>query len=213
LTLKRVIDCDSNNEKNRQSSIKIEKCYDFYSKNLRDERIFLSLRSKLLIMIAICDVKFAKRVLKFDNVTVRIQNVYIYAIFFLSSFKNFFFLIIFSDLWFIFLFFSKRSIISLFQMTDLTVFLNEKFDVKMNIIIEKLRRCSFEEKYRAQIIILNRIIQTSIILDEKAKTFWQYVLNDFDNWRFHHSIVLNFVAIYSVISKIMNVVKKRKNAY
>jgi hypothetical protein len=111
------------------------------------------------------------------------------------------------------LFFSKRSIIFLFQMTDLIVFLSEKFDVEMNIIIEKLKRCSFEKKYRAQIIILNRIIQTSIILDEKAKTFWQYVLNDFDNWRFHHSIVLNFVAIYSVISEIVNAVKKKKNAY
>ncbi len=111
------------------------------------------------------------------------------------------------------MFFSKRSIIFLFQMTDLIVFLSEKFDVEMNIIIEKLKRCSFEKKYRAQIIILNRIIQTSIILDEKAKTFWQYVLNDFDNWRFHHSIVLNFVAIYSVISEIVNAVKKKKNAY
>jgi hypothetical protein len=32
-----------------------------------------------------------------------------------------------------------------------------------------------------QTIILNRIIQTNVILDEKAETFWQYVLNDFDN--------------------------------
>jgi hypothetical protein len=66
-------------------------------------------------------------------------------------------------------------------MIDWTVFLSEKFDVEMNIIIEKLRRCSFEKKYRAQIIILNRIIQTNIILDEKAATFWQYVLNNSDN--------------------------------
>jgi hypothetical protein len=56
-------------------------------------------------------------------------------------------------------------------MINLTVFLSEKFDVEMNIIIEKLKRCSFEKKYRAQIIILNRIIQTNIILDEKAETF------------------------------------------
>jgi hypothetical protein len=98
-------------------------------------------------------------------------------------------------------------------MTDLTVFLSEKFHVEMNIIIEKLRRCSLEKRYRAQIIILDRIIQTNIILDEKAKTFWQYVLNDFDNWRFHHSIVLNFVAIYSVISEIVNAVKKKRSVY
>ncbi len=109
--------------------------------------------------------------------------------------------------------FSKRSIISLFQMTDLTVFLSEKFDVEVNIIIEKLRRCSFEKRYHAQIIILDRIVQTNIILDEKAETFWQYVLNDSDSWRFHHSIVLNFVAIDSIISKIVNAVKKRRSAY
>jgi hypothetical protein len=53
----------------------------------------------------------------------------------------------------------------------------------------------------------------NIILDEKAKTFWQYVLNDFDNWRLHHSIVLNFVAIYFVISEIVNAVKKKRSAY
>jgi hypothetical protein len=56
-------------------------------------------------------------------------------------------------------------------MTDLTVFLSEKFDVEMNTIIEKLRRCALEERYRVQIIILNRIVQTNIILDEKAETF------------------------------------------
>jgi hypothetical protein len=98
-------------------------------------------------------------------------------------------------------------------MTDLTVFLSEKFDVEVNIIIEKLRRCSLEKRYRAQIIILDRIIQTSIILDEKAETFWQYVLNDSDSWRLHHSIVLNFAAIYSVISEIVNAVKKRRSVY
>jgi hypothetical protein len=64
-------------------------------------------------------------------------------------------------------------------MTELTVFLHEKFDVNVNIIIEKLRRYSLEEKYRAQIIISNRIIQTNINLDEKTKTFWQYVLKRF----------------------------------
>ncbi len=56
-------------------------------------------------------------------------------------------------------------------MTDLIVFLSEEFDVEMNIIIEKLKRCLLEKRYRDQIIILNRIIQTNIILDEKAETF------------------------------------------
>jgi hypothetical protein len=64
-----------------------------------------------------------------------------------------------------------------------------------------------------QTIILDRIIQTNVILDEKAETFWQYVLNDFDNWRFHHSIVLNFVAIYLVISEIVNAIKKKRSVY
>ncbi len=109
MTLKRVIDCDLNNEENRQSSIKIEKCCDFYSKNLRNERFFfLSLRSKFLIMIAICDMRFTKRMLEFDNVTVRTQKFYIYASFFFHRLKNFFFLIIFSDLWLIFFVFVEK---------------------------------------------------------------------------------------------------------
>ncbi len=85
--------------------------------------------------------------------------------------------------------------------------------MKMNTMIEKLKNCFSKEKYRMQTIILNRIIQTNVILDEKTKTFWQYVLNDFDNWRFHHSTVLNFVAIYFVISKIVNAIKKEKSVY
>jgi hypothetical protein len=85
--------------------------------------------------------------------------------------------------------------------------------VRMNTIIEKLKSCSSEEKYRMQIIILNRIVQTSTILDEKTKTFWQYVLDDADNWRFHHSIVLNLIATYSIISRIINAVKKKKDVY
>jgi hypothetical protein len=64
-----------------------------------------------------------------------------------------------------------------------------------------------------QTIILDRIIQTSVIFDEKTKTFWQYVLNDSDSWRLYHSIVLNFVAIYFVISKIVNAIKKERNVY
>ncbi len=66
-------------------------------------------------------------------------------------------------------------------MFDLTIFLNEAFEMKMNTMIEKLKNCFSEERYRMQTIILNRIIQTNVILDEKAETFWQYVLNDFDN--------------------------------
>jgi hypothetical protein len=83
----------------------------------------------------------------------------------------------------------------------------------MNTMIEKLKNCFSKKKYRMQTIILDRIIQTNVILDEKAKTFWQYVLNDFDNWRFHHSTVLNFVAIYFVISEIVNAIKKEKSVY
>ncbi len=85
--------------------------------------------------------------------------------------------------------------------------------MRMNTMIKKLKNCFLKKRYRMQTIILNRIIQTNVILDEKAKTFWQYVLNDFDNWRLHHSIVLNFVAIYFVILKIVNAIKKEKNVY
>jgi hypothetical protein len=98
-------------------------------------------------------------------------------------------------------------------MSDLTIFLNEASEMKVNTMIEKLKSCSSEEKYRMQTIILDRIIQTNVILDEKTKTFWQYILNDFDNWRLHHSTVLNFVAIYFVISKIVNAIKKERNVY
>jgi hypothetical protein len=98
-------------------------------------------------------------------------------------------------------------------MSDIIIFLNEASEMKMNTMIEKLKSCFSEKRYRMQIIILNRIIQTNIILDEKAETFWQYVLNDINNWRFHHSIVLNFVAIYFVISKIVNAIKKEKSVY
>ncbi len=98
-------------------------------------------------------------------------------------------------------------------MSDLIIFLNEASEMKVNTMIEKLKSCSSKEKYRMQTIILDRIIQTNVILDEKAETFWQYVLNDFDNWRFHHSIVLNFVAIYLVISEIVNAIKKKRSVY
>ncbi len=98
-------------------------------------------------------------------------------------------------------------------MSDLIIFLNEASEMKMNTMIEKLKNCFSKKRYRMQTIILNRIIQTSVILDEKAETFWQYVLNDFDSWRFHHLIVLNFVAIYFVISKIVNAIKKKKSVY
>ncbi len=98
-------------------------------------------------------------------------------------------------------------------MSDLIIFLNEASEMKVNTMIEKLKSCFSEEKYRMQTIILDRIIQTNVILDEKAETFWQYVLNDSDNWRFHHSTVLNFVAIYFVISEIVNAIKKERSVY
>ncbi len=47
----------------------------------------------------------------------------------------------------------------------------------------------------------------------KTKRFWKYVIDDAENWRFHHSNVLNFVAIYFVISKIANTAKKEKHVY
>ncbi len=98
-------------------------------------------------------------------------------------------------------------------MSDLIIFLNEAFEMKVNTMIEKLKSCSAEERYRMQTIILDRIVQTNVILDEKTKTFWQYVLNDSDKWRLHHSIVLNFVAIYFVISEIVNAIKKERSVY
>jgi hypothetical protein len=57
-------------------------------------------------------------------------------------------------------------------MSDLIIFLNEAFEMKMNTMIEKLKSCFSKKRYRMQTIILNRIIQTNVILDEKAETFW-----------------------------------------
>ncbi len=98
-------------------------------------------------------------------------------------------------------------------MSDLIIFLNEASQMRVNTMIEKLKSCFSEEKYRMQTIILNRIIQTNVILDEKTETFWQYVLNDSDSWRLHHSTVLNFAAIYFVISEIVNAIKKERSVY
>jgi hypothetical protein len=56
-------------------------------------------------------------------------------------------------------------------MSDLIIFLNEASEMKVNTMIEKLKSCSSKEKYRMQTIILDRIIQTNVILDEKAETF------------------------------------------
>ncbi len=56
-------------------------------------------------------------------------------------------------------------------MFNLIVFLNESFEKKMKQIIEKLKCCSSEKRYRAQITILDRIVQTNTILDEKTKRF------------------------------------------
>jgi hypothetical protein len=52
-------------------------------------------------------------------------------------------------------------------MSDLTVFLDETFDVTVKKMIEKLRACSFEKRYQVQTIILDKIIQNSIVLKKK----------------------------------------------
>ncbi len=56
-------------------------------------------------------------------------------------------------------------------MSDLTVFLDETFDVTVEKMIEKLRACSFEKRYQAQTIILDRIIQSNIVLEKKTVVF------------------------------------------
>ncbi len=49
-------------------------------------------------------------------------------------------------------------------MNNLIVFLDEIFEVIVEKMIEKLRACSFEERYQVQTIILDKIIQNSIVL-------------------------------------------------
>jgi hypothetical protein len=56
-------------------------------------------------------------------------------------------------------------------MSDLTVFLDETFDVTVEKMIEKLRACLFEERYQAQTIILDKIVQSSIVLEKKTAVF------------------------------------------
>ncbi len=56
-------------------------------------------------------------------------------------------------------------------MNDLIVFLDETFDVTIEKMIEKLRACFFEERYQAQTIILDKIIQNSIVLRKKTAVF------------------------------------------
>jgi hypothetical protein len=137
---------------------------------------------------------------------------FVYAFFFSSRSKIHFFNHFSQIFVHFFCFFENLKFLCL-KMSNLTIFLNETFKMKMNTMIKKLKNCFSKKRYRMQTIILNRIIQTNVILDKKTKTFWQYVLNDFDNWRFHHSIVLNFVAIYFVISEIVNAIKKEKSVY
>jgi hypothetical protein len=98
-------------------------------------------------------------------------------------------------------------------MSDLIIFFNETSEMKIDTMIKKLKCCFSAKKYRMQITILDRIVQTRTILDEKTKRFWKYVIDDAENWRFHHSIILNFVAIYFVILKIVNAVKKKRSVY
>ncbi len=56
-------------------------------------------------------------------------------------------------------------------MSDLIVFLDETFDVTIKKMIEKLQACSLEERYQAQTIILDKIVQNSIILEKKTAIF------------------------------------------
>ncbi len=56
-------------------------------------------------------------------------------------------------------------------MSDLIVFLDETFDVTIKKMIEKLRACSFEKRYQTQTIILDRIIQSNIVLEKKTTIF------------------------------------------
>jgi hypothetical protein len=66
-------------------------------------------------------------------------------------------------------------------MSDLTIFFYETFDVTIEKIIEKLWTCFLEERYQAQTIILDKIIQNNIVLKKNTIVFWQYVLNDNEN--------------------------------
>ncbi len=56
-------------------------------------------------------------------------------------------------------------------MSDLTIFLNEASEMKVDTMIKKLKCCLLTKKYRMQITILNRIVQTRTIHDEKTKRF------------------------------------------
>ncbi len=56
-------------------------------------------------------------------------------------------------------------------MNDFIVFLNEIFDVTIEKMIEKLRACFLEERYQAQTIIFDRIVQSNIVLKEKTTVF------------------------------------------
>jgi hypothetical protein len=158
---------------------------------------------------------YEKRALKFKLSLFVFNSLFLHirAFFFRHDQKFFFFNHFFQIFVHFFCFFEKDFKFLCLKMSDLIIFLKIAFKMKVNTMIEKLKSCFSKEKYRMQTIILNWIIQTNIILDEKIKTFWQYVLNDFDNWRFHHSIILNLIAIYFVISKIVNAIKKERNVY
>ncbi len=126
---------------------------------------------------------YEKRTLKFE-LSLFVFNLFFLHIrvFFFRHDQKFFFLNHFSQIFVqFFCFFEKNLKFLCLKMSDLIIFLNEASEMKMNTMIEKLKSCFSEEKYCMQTIILNRIIQTNVILDKKAETFWQYVLNDFDN--------------------------------
>jgi hypothetical protein len=73
------------------------------------------------------------------------------------------------------------------------IFLSETSEVGIDAVIEKLKACYSNERYRAQTTILDRIVQSSTILEKKTKLFWRYFLNDIDSWRSHHSIIMNLI--------------------
>jgi hypothetical protein len=158
---------------------------------------------------------YEKRTLKFELLLFVFSLFFLHIrTFFLRHCQKFFLLNHFFQIFVHFFVFLEKSKVFLFtKMSDLIIFFNETSEVKIDTMIEKLKCCFSTKKYRMQITILDRIVQTRTILDEKTKRFWEYVIDDAENWRFHHSIILNFIAIYFVISKIVNAVKKKRSVY
>jgi hypothetical protein len=96
---------------------------------------------------------------------------------------------------------------------DIAIFFDETFRMNVNMIINKIKICSFHERYRAQTESLDRIIQSNIILEKKIELFWIFVQEDSESWKTHHSDVQDLTTTFSVISKIINNAKRTRNAY